>query len=120
MVKLNTKIPATTLIEVLISLTIISISVGIAMMIYTNILYSNRNNVKMKANLLLNEISIEAQKNKDYSDTEINTDNFVITKKVEPYNHIEFLYTMNLEAKDKDGKKLAERKELVLVYDMIN
>lgn len=117
MAKLNSKIQAATLIEVLIALSIISISVGIAMIIHTNILYSNRNNMKMKATLLLNEISIETQKTKDYSDTEISTDNIVVIKKLEPYKNIEFLYEMSLEAKDKLGTKLAERKELVLVYE---
>ncbi len=120
MVKLNTKIPATSLIEVLMALSIITISVGVAMMIHTNILYSNRNSMKMKANLLMNEMSIEAKKNKDFADTEVNTDNVFISKKIESYNNIEFLYQMSFEARDNDGKKLGERKELVLIYDKMN
>jgi Tfp pilus assembly protein PilE len=120
MVELNKKIQASTLIEVLIALTIISISVGISMMIHTNVMYSNRNSMKMKAVLLMNEISIETLKTKNFYDEEINSDIMVITKKIEPFKHIEFLYEMSMEARDKQGIKLAERKELVLDYDNSN
>ena len=120
MVKLNTKISATTLIEVLMSLSIITISVGIAMMIHTNIIYSNRNSLKMKANLLINEISIESKKNKDFADNEAYSDNLIVYKKVESYKNIEFLYQMSFVVRDVEGRKLADRKELVLIYDKMN
>ena len=108
---------AATLIESLIAMVIVMISFSAALMIYVNISKSDNNRQKLRAYLLLNEAAIETKANNAFYDEEIQSETMVIRKSVKSYNPAysgENPKILLLEAYDKSGKKIADRKELVI------
>ena len=115
MALLTKKIKASTLIEVLVAMIIIMISFGIAMAIYMNVSLSDHLVQKLKAELLLNETAIETKAANSFIDEKTGSDKISINKTVTSYNGIPELHLLMLEAFDVNGKKISERKELVIV-----
>lgn len=113
MVKLNHALKAATLMESLIAMIIIVVCFGIATMIYSNVLDSDKQRLQLKAILVLNEVAIETKNGKTFVDSEKQIGNWVIKKTVEKYPQTENVYTLTLSVIDRNGKTIAIRNELI-------
>lgn len=113
MARLNYKLKATTLIESLIAMSIIIVSLGVATIIYTSVLESDKQSLKLKAQLLLNEEAFKTKQSKTFIDEEILVTPFTIKKIVERYPGTENLYLLSLIATDLKGNLIAKRNELI-------
>lgn len=113
MVKLNHRLKASTLMESLIAMIIIVVCFGVATMIYSNVLDSDKQRQQLKAILVLNEEAIEMKKAKTFLDAEKQISDWVIKKIVKKYPNTENLYTISLSVIDRNGKIIAKRNELI-------
>lgn len=115
MVVLSKKLKAGTILETMVALTIVMISFGIALMIFNNVNKSNSNFLKIKASIMLNEAAKNATQEKLYIDNSFEQDGISITQKIENFDNLSDIKLLYLEARNKEGKVIAERKELILV-----
>ena len=110
--KLKTKLKGSTLIESLVALILVMLAMGIAATVFTNVMSFSNYNAQSRAVILLNRISMETKKDKMYLDGTLTDKEFVIEKRVSPYNNSRDLSVLWLKAYDKKEKLIAERKEL--------
>ena len=111
------KLKAATLIESLMAMIIIMLCLGIATMIYVNIMNADNNSLKLKAQLVLAEQAYQAKSSNTFLDDNTETETLLIEKKIEKYKQQDNLILLYLKAFDKNTKKLlAERKELIVVH----
>lgn len=115
MAQLNHNLKAATLMESLIAMIIIVVCFGVATMIYTNVLDSDKQRLQLKAILILNKKAIESKTKKEFLDSEEQAGDWIINKTVEQYSGTENLYQLNLAVKDRNGKIIAIRNELILM-----
>ena len=106
---------ASTLIEVMVAMIIVMISFGIAMVIYINVTRSDNQVQKLRAQLLLNETAIKTKIENSFVDATMEVESISIIKTIDSYEGSSILNLLLLEAFDIDGKKIAERKELVII-----
>ena len=115
MVKLKLKLKAATLMEALIAMVIIVVSFGVAVMIYSNVLDSDKQYQQLKATLLLNQESILTKREKLFLDGEKIYGEWTIKKVISHYQGIENLYNLEFAVVDKQGKLIAKRNELIII-----
>ena len=108
-------LPASTLFETLISMIIIMMCFGISLTIYLNVSASNNSMQKLKAQLLLNSLALEAKEKNNFVEEYIETESLIIEKTIRPYPQTEKLGVLTYIAKDKNEKLLAKHSELVIV-----
>lgn len=113
MAKLNHRLKASTLMESLIAMIIIVVSFGVATLIYSNVLDSDKQRLQLKAILVLNQEAIETKTEKTFLDSEKQIGDWTIKKTVEKYPQTEILYAIGLSVIDKNGKIIATRNELI-------
>ncbi len=110
----NTQLKASSVLEVVTSLIIITIIFGLFASIYVKIVQSGYTLSHAKANSLLTLESLDTKKNKSFFNETKVIDNITIIKRVEIYQGIDRLFKIDLEAQNNDKKLLARRKELFL------
>lgn len=113
MVKLNYHLKASTLIESLISMVLIVVCFSVAVMIYINVVDNDRQRTRLNAILILNEEALQIKKEKNFLDDEKTINNWILKKTVERYAETSNIYTLSLVIKDKEGKIIATRNELI-------
>ena len=113
-VLINSKLQASTLIESLIAMIIIVLSIGISAMIYSSILSSDKEFIKLKANKLIDAECVKTKTQQLFVDSEVKIDEFVIEKKISLYNDTENLYQISFMATDVNGNTIAIRNELII------
>ncbi len=111
------KIQAATLVETLIAMTIIIVCFGIGMMIYLNVLNSDRPWQSLKTYTLLKEIAKVIKVERSYFDDIITMDDYEIHKTIEKHVINDHLIELRLELYDQKGKPLKTRNELIVVYE---
>ena len=108
------KVKASTLIEVLISMVILSISFGLGIMIYLNTLTGSSTYLKLKAESLIqqeyNNIVNDAQK-------EIETENLKITSTTSPYASNTNLQLLEISITDLSNKEIAHSSHIIKSFD---
>lgn len=112
---LNLKLKAATIIESIVAMTLIMISFGIAMMIFVNINKSNNNFQKFRAKLIINEMAEKTINENNYTNEVIKGKNIKVTRTISSYKSYTDLKLLLIEAHNSEGKKIAERKELIFV-----
>ena len=115
MVKLNHTLKAATLMESLIAMIIIVVSFGVATMIYSNVLDSDKQRLQLKAILMLNQEAIETKTEKTFLVMEKPVGDWTLKKTVEKYPQSENIYTLALSISDGNGKTIAARNELISI-----
>ena len=103
--------------ESIVAMVVIMVSLGIAMMIYVNVMSSDKQQTRLKIMLILNNEAKQAQLEKNFIDSEKEISNFVIKKEVVLYGGTENLYHLKLTALDKEGKFIASRNELIITSE---
>lgn len=108
------RVRASTIIEVLISMVIIMVIFGMAMMIYANVIRSSLSVKKVNAEAILNEILTNDEKTNDNSTQVLNIDDFRIEQVVKPYNSDNNLMEIDLVAYDANGQKITELHKVII------
>ena len=112
--KLKSKVQASTILEVVISMVIIVVVFGIAMMIYTNVLRMSLSVKKLKAQALLNEMALKAAHSPADAIPDVITDDFRIQQETKPYNGNAALIEIHLTAYDSNKQKIAELQQVIM------
>jgi len=110
--KLKGRVRASTLVEVIVSMVIIVVVFGIAMMIYTNVLRVSLSAKKIRAQALLQETILNAAHNAQNTTQSFNLGDFRIEQQVTAYNSS--LTTIHLTAYDQNQQKVAELQKIIL------
>ena len=113
MAELDHKLRAATLMESLIAMVIIVVCMGIATMIYSNVLDSDNERAQLRALLLLNKEAGQIKNEKKFVDSEKQAGDWTIKTTIEHYDQSEDLYKLSLKITDGSGKVIAVRNELI-------
>jgi Tfp pilus assembly protein PilE len=111
--KLKERLPASSILEVIVSMVIIVIVFGIAMMIYTNVLRLSLSAKKLKAQALLQETMLKAEHNTENITQSITINDFRIEQEVKPYPDNAGLTEIHLTAFDANQQKIAELQKVI-------
>lgn len=111
--KLNAKLDASTIMEVVVSMVIIVIVFGIAMMIYTNVLRVSVSAKKLRAQSLLREALFNAERDTANTSQTFNVDDFRIEQEIKPYEQNKNLIDIHLTAYDQNQQKTAELEKVI-------
>lgn len=117
MVTLTIGLKAGTLMESLIAMIIIIVCISISAIIYTNVLDSDKQYLKLKANQILNQEAVAAKSKRDILDTEIKSGDWTIKKKFEVYTQTENLLKLSLTAINNNSNVVVERNELIVLEE---
>ncbi|MCP4520117.1 MAG: hypothetical protein GY827_00200 [Cytophagales bacterium] len=109
------KVQASSLIEVLVAMFILSLSLMIGSMIYMNVLRSSASTQKIEARLYLENLALQLEQDQKFVNQQITTDYFDIDIIFQPYQGSSELLEMKLSAINKENKPLLHLKKIVLV-----
>ena len=104
---------ATTLVETLVALLLLSIAFSIGMMVYLNLVQSNTNYSKSKANTLLKFELQQAIQQRTFYDKEYKKSGFSIERKILKNNKFRGTHTLELTAFTPNKKKIITIKKIV-------
>ncbi len=105
---------ASTIIESIVAMTLIMIGFGIALLVFLNINKSDNSFQKFKAQLILKELSEKVRVDKNPLNDQQQIDLFNVIQTVSDYPGFKDIKLIKIEAYSIDGKKIAERNELIL------
>ncbi|WP_259071776.1 hypothetical protein HDF24_25520 [Mucilaginibacter sp. X4EP1] len=111
--KLNTRVRASTIMEVVVSMVIIVVVFGIAMMIYTNVLRVSVSAKKLRAQALLREALFNAERDATKITQTFTVDDFRIEQEVKPSAQDKNLSDIHLTAYDQNQQKIAELEKVI-------
>ncbi|MDF2432860.1 MAG: hypothetical protein JWP44_2491 [Mucilaginibacter sp.] len=111
--KLIVKIKASTILEVIVSMVIIVIVFGIAMMIYTNVLRLSLSAKKLRAQDLLQETMFTVEHSAANTIKTFDVDDFRIEQEVKPYLQNSSLTDIHLTVYDQNQQKIAELEKVI-------
>jgi hypothetical protein len=111
--QLGSRVKASSIMEVVISMVIILVVFGIAMMIYTNVSRFSLSAKKISAQALLQEILLNAEHNPGNTTRSLTTADFRVEQEVSPYPIGSNLSVIHLSAYDQNQQKVAELKKVI-------
>lgn len=111
------KIKASSLIEVIVAMVIMSLSVMTGGMIYLNVIGSSHYVQEMEAELYLQQLIVKIEKEQEFVDKTYETDHFFVVTSFTPYQGKENLIQLNLTAENNQNKQLASIKKLLLIRE---
>lgn len=112
--KLKGRVEASTILEVVISMIIIVIVFGIAMMIYTNILRVSLSAKKLRVQALLQQTMLKAEQTTANTSQSFTIDDFRIEQEAAQYNNESGLTAIHLTAYDQNQQKVAELQKVII------
>jgi len=112
--KLDGRVKASTILEVIVSMIVIVIVFGIAMMIYTNVLRLSLSAKKLRVQALLQEIMLKAEQTTANTTQSFTIDDFRIEQEAKPYHDESGLTTIHLTAYDQNQQKIAELQKVII------
>lgn len=112
---MKTEVKASTILEVVIAMVLIVIVFSIAMMIFANVTSSSLSVKKMRAQAILQEALLNAEKSTDPTSQSLNVEDFRIEQEVKPYNQMSQLYDIHLTAYDGNQQKITELEKVILI-----
>jgi Tfp pilus assembly protein PilE len=112
-VKLIKRVPASSILEVIVSMVIIVVVFGIAMMIYTNVLRLSLFGKKLKAQAMLQEAMLKAEQDPQSIAETVTADGFRIEQQAKPYEGNPGLSVIILAAFDQNEQKIAELQKVL-------
>ena len=112
--KLKGKVSGSTIMEVVVSMVIIVLVFGIAMMIYSNVLRLSQSAKKLRAQALLQETMLKAEQTPGNVTQSLTLDDFRVEQEVKPYNSNSKLTEIHLTAYDQNQQKIAELQKVII------
>lgn len=100
--------------ESLIAMVILVVCFGVGTMIYSNVLDSDMQRLKLKGILILNNEAVEIKQSQNYIDGEKMVGDHLLSFTFEKQEGAEHLYKFILELKNKEGKLISTRKEMII------
>ena len=113
--QLNQKLKASTLVEAIIAMLIITVTFSLGLLLMLNISKNSNNSLKTKAYILANDVLVKSKSENLYLDQEYNYGNITIKKAVSEYENNEELFQLNISAFDSRNYKLFEQNELIII-----
>ncbi|HAF29361.1 MAG TPA: hypothetical protein DCG75_09980 [Bacteroidales bacterium] len=114
-IRIFKKLKASTLIETIIAMLIVTIAFSLALMLMLSISKNSNNSLKTKAYFLANEVLVKTKSEKTYFDQDFDYGNILIKKTVAEYENNEELFQLNISAYDVRNYKLVEQNELIII-----
>jgi Tfp pilus assembly protein PilV len=112
--KVKSKLPASSIIEVLIAMVVIMVVFGTAMMIYANIMQSSMSVKKLRAQAILNQTLQADESSANPASTTFSADELHIEQTVKSYNNEADLTEIDLSAYDANGKELISLHKVII------
>ncbi len=109
------KLKATTLQETMVAMTISLITFSIGLMIFINIMRTEKSMEKLRASLLLKELILETKLNKTFINDEYEKGTFTIVKTISEIPENENLIKLTIEI-HKNQKPIVNSQELIPLY----
>lgn len=107
------KLKASTLVESLVAMVILSIVFAVGLVTYLNTVKSSVTFQMVKARAMLRENAIDAYRNKKLFDEVIEKDGITITKTISNYPASDNLIILELEAENAEKRKLGSWREII-------
>jgi len=114
---LKKRLKGSTLIEVITGVTILSITLGASLMIFVQVTEMSNSQVKTMAYLKVSELSVETEKEKDFTDDEYEMGTYRIVKEVKNYEKNPELIQVIFKAYNLKGKKLVTKQKIFLTHE---
>ena len=114
-IKIFNRLKASTLIEAIISMLIVTIAFSFALVLILNISKNSNNSLKTKAYILANDVLVQTKAENEFLDEEFNHGNIVIKRSVTEYGENEELFQLNIAAYDLQNRILYEQNELIII-----
>ena len=114
--KANKRIPAATLQETIIALTIVLICFSVALMVFVNVMKTEHARDQLKSNLILKEISQNTIKEQSYYNDWLERGHFSIEKQINNHPTNSSLGLIEIKV-FKSSRLLIKSKELFVKYD---
>lgn len=114
MVKLNHKIPATTLIETIVSMVIIMLVFGIAMLIFVNVIRTDNIVQRTEVFFKMNEILFETKQKKEFTNEIFIYESFEIRRTIKSYMRSNKTKQITVAAYNTKDELIAEKHELII------
>ncbi|HTK19619.1 MAG TPA: hypothetical protein VL442_08910 [Mucilaginibacter sp.] len=111
------RVRASSVLEVIVSMMIIILVFGIAMMIYTNVSRQSLSGQKLKAQAILAQIMKEMGKAEQSANQESIIGGFTVERSLKPYAKNGRLLQIDLIAFDQNNQLLAELHQLIIKDD---
>jgi Tfp pilus assembly protein PilV len=111
---LKSKLSGSSIIEVLISMVMIMVVFGIAMMIDANIIQSSLSVKKIRAQAILNQTLETDESSANNTSTTFTIDGISIEQTVKNYNNENNLTEIDLSAYDANGKELTTLRKVII------
>ena len=107
------RLKATSIVESITAMVIILLSFGVGMMIYMNVLRSEKLISKARANLILNQVLSKTKEEKSFKNEKMNNEHIRIIKSVSNYPDALKAHAIKLEAFNTKGEFILVIKEIV-------
>lgn len=114
-VNINTQVKASTILEVVIAMVLIVVVFSIAMMIFANVTSSSLSVKKIRAQAILHETLLNAEKTGNTVSQSLIVEDFRIEEEIKPYNQMSQLYDIHLAAYDGNQQKITELEKVILI-----
>ncbi|WP_121810188.1 hypothetical protein [Mucilaginibacter kameinonensis] len=111
------RIQGSTLLEVIISMIIIIVVFGIAMMIFTNVSRSSLSVQKLSAQAILQETLLAAEQTGGQTDEKISIEDLTITQEIKPLENQPGLSVVTLTAFNPNHEQIAQLKKVIVAYE---
>lgn len=112
-IKLNARVDASTILEVIVSMVVIVVVFGIAMMIYSNVLRTSVSAKKIRAQAILTQTMQKIEDNPEIVTQSLTIDDFRIEQEIKPYSTNNNLTEIHLTAYDQNQQKIAELEKVI-------
>jgi Tfp pilus assembly protein PilV len=111
-IQLNKRVAASTLLEVVISMVIILVVFGIAMMIFTNVMRFSTPAKQVRAAAILHDELAKAEGAKAFNTQTLSVAGFRVEETVSQYNEAPGLLLVQLTAFDQNQQQVAELQKI--------
>lgn len=112
-IKMRIKFKGSTMIETIIAMVIILICSGIALDHFSGLFQTVNDELRINAELKIQNLAVETKKHKEFSYLEIDSDGVNLVRYIEDYPIQSSLKLLRIEAHTLSGKKICEYRELI-------
>ena len=111
------RVKGSTILEVIISMIIIIVVFGIAMMIFINVNRLSLSIKKLKAQAILQHTLLQAEQANDHTDQTITVDDLTIKQEITPFENESGLSVITLTAFDPNHEQVARLKKVIASHE---
>lgn len=108
-----TRLKASTLVESLVSMVIITICMAMAFTLVTKIERNSNPILKLKAYTEVQKVIFKAKKNNQYEEQSLQIEGLLIICKLNKFNDYKNIMEFNIEVFNTVGNRIMQRKELI-------